>query len=76
MIASFITFILLISLTLFLGINTDFTNKLFGCRLLKNEIRQAVLGALIFILIFAIPLSIVKTCFGQLTIQKKYAKKH
>jgi len=76
MIASLFTLILLILATLFLGINTDFTNKLFGCRLLKNEIRQAMLGALIFLLIFAVPVSIVKNCFGKIIAPTKSAKKN
>ncbi len=45
MIVCFATLIILIFLTLFLGINSNFTNKLFGWNLLKNEIRQALLGA-------------------------------
>ena len=76
MIASLLTLILLILLTLFLGINTDFTNNLFCCRLLKNEIKQAILGALIFLLIFAVPISIVKNCFGNIIAPTKNTKKN
>ena len=76
MIASFLTLILLLLLTLFLGINTDFTNNLFGCNLLKNEVRQAMLGALIVLLIFAVPISIVKNCFGNIIAPTKNTKKN
>jgi len=76
MIASLLTLILLILLTLFLGINTDFTNNLFCCNLLKNEVRKAMLGALIFILIFAMPVSIVKNCFGKIIAPTKNTKKN
>jgi len=76
MIVCFATLIILIFLTLFLGINSNFTNNLFGCRLLKNEIRRAVLGALIFLLIFAVPVSIVKNCFGKIIAPTKSAKKN
>jgi hypothetical protein len=76
MIASLFTLILLLLLTLFLGINTDFTNKLFGCNLLKNEVRKAMLGALIVLLIFAVPISIVKNCFGNIIAPTKNTKKN
>jgi hypothetical protein len=75
MLACFITMIILTIIASFFAINFDLTNRLFGCNLLKNEVRSAIISALLIILLASLPVVLVKNCFQDYFAPKKYVKK-